>query len=391
MNTHDVQREFQGTFPHRRTNTRFLTVHHAAVTYPQEQGISHVRAAASHHTDVNKWHGIGYHICLAEETRGGPIARYNVSDLDTVRAHVAQRNSEALGICCLTNFSNHPPEQKWIDALAEVLRELKQRYPNAEIVGHRDIARAGNSTQCPGNPWAEWKQALLARVEGGAAPGTSPGSEPAPPQTVGTVTAVSTLLVTPQATPEQCSAYMLSRPTGEYNEHDVREVIVPAYFRVCEQAGINPLLAIAQMIHETGNLTSWWAGRPRRNPAGIGVTGETRSDDPGDPHAWTRNEERDVYAAGISFPTWTDHAIPAHVGRLLAYALPTTAKLTNEQRQLIDLALGLRPLPERLRGCAPTLDGLVGTWAVPGRQMVGEREVTYAEQVADLASRILSR
>jgi hypothetical protein len=391
MNTYDVQHEFQGTFPNRRTTTRFLTVHHAAVFYRQEKGISHVRAAASHHVNVKEWPGIGYHICLAEETKGGPIARYNCSDLDTVRAHVGGRNSEALGICCLTNFSNHPPEQKWIDALAEVLRELKQRYPDAEIVGHRDIARAGNGTECPGNPWTQWKQALLARVEGGAASGASPGSEPAPSQTVGTVTAGSALLVTPEATPEQCSAYMLSRPTGEYNEHDVREVIVPAYFRVCEQAGINPLLAIAQMIHETGNLTSWWAGRPRRNPAGIGVTGETRSDDPGDPHAWAWNEERGVYAAGISFETWTDHAIPAHVGRLLAYTLPSTASLTNEQRRLIAYALGLRPLPEPLRGCAPTLDGLVGTWASPGRQMVEGREVTYAELVADIADRILRR
>ena len=25
------------------------------------------------------------------------------------------------------------------------------------------------------------------------------------------------------------------------------------------------------MAHETGSLTSWWAARPRRNPAGIGV------------------------------------------------------------------------------------------------------------------------
>ena len=388
MNTHNVQGELQGTFPNRRTTTRFLTVHHAAVNYPQENGISQVRAAASHHVNVNEWPGIGYHICLAEDTRGGPIARYECSDLDTVRAHVARRNSEALGVCCLTNFSDHLPEQKWIDALAEVLRELKQRYPDAEIVGHRDIARAGNSTACPGNRWAEWKPMLMARMEGDdRTAADSPVDEAAMHPTA---LANSPLLITPLASPAKCSAYILSRPTGEYNEHDVKEVIVPAYFEVCERAGLNPLLAIAQMIHETGNLTSWWAGRPRRNPAGLGVTGETRSEDPGDSHTWALNEEDGEYRAGLSFPTWEDHAIPAHVGRLLAYATPATAQINSEQRQLIGAALSVRPLPESLRGIAPTLEGLVGTWAVPGRQMVGGREVTYAELVADIANRIAS-
>src|SRR2546430_1484908 len=114
-------------------------------------------------------------------------------------------------------------------------------------------------------------------------------------------TADSPILNSPQATPQQCSHYILSRPHGEYTETDIAGVIVPAYFAVCARAGVDPLLVIAQMIHETGNLCSAWSARPHRNPAGLGVTGE-----PG---------------KGLSFPTWKDDAIPAHVGRLLAYAL----------------------------------------------------------------------
>jgi hypothetical protein len=392
MNTFDVQAEFQGNFRSVRPHTHFIAVHHAAATFSGQQGIDHVRAVARFHVDERKWPGIGYHVCLAEETRGGPIARYNVSDLEAVRAHVFQRNSEAVGVVCLTDFASRVPEQKWVDALVEVLRELKVRYPNAEIMGHRDLALSSAPTACPGGRWADWKSTLLERVAAGTSTDSPSGDDSTPDLPAGgTVTSASTLLVSAQATPEQCSAYILSRPTGEYNEHDVKNVIVPAYFRVCERAAINPLLAIAQMIHETGNLTSWWAGRPRRNPAGIGVTGETRTDDPGDPERWARNDERGVFAAGLSFPTWTDHGIPAQVGRLLAYALPDTASLTADQRQLIAFALTVRPLPDRLRGSAPTLDGLVGTWAVPGRQLVGGREVTYADSIADIARRILSR
>ena len=95
------------------------------------------------------------------------------------------------------------------------------------------------------------------------------------------------------------------------------------------------------MILETGNLSSDWSQPPRRNPAGIGVTGE-----PG---------------AGISFPSWPK-AVEAHVGRLLAYALPA-GRENSAQRRVIEAALAWRPLPDSLRGVAPSLAGLARTWA----------------------------
>ena len=77
--------------------------------------------------------------------------------------------------------------------------------------------------------------------------------------------------------PAQAIAFILSRPHGEYTDQDIIETIVPTYFEVCAPVGIDPLLAIAQMIHETGNLTSFWAARPQRNPSGIGVNGSSSS------------------------------------------------------------------------------------------------------------------
>src|SRR5215213_3634322 len=123
-----------------------------------------------------------------------------------------------------------------------------------------------------------------------------------------------------QGTPEQCSRFMLARQHGEYNENDLVNSIVPAYFSVCASVGMEPVMLLAQMIHETGTLSSWWSQRPRRNPAGIGVTGQKR---PGKPTtgAWQFDEQAGVWKEGVAFASWKDDSTPAHVGRMLAYAL----------------------------------------------------------------------
>lgn len=169
--THNVQAEFQGGYTAKRGQTLYLAVHHAAALYRQPTGIEDVRAVATYHTKTRGWPGIGYHICLAEEINGGRIGRYNVSDLELVRAHVAWQNHIAVGVSCLTNFTGLP-EQKWVDALAEVLAELTRRYPDAIIVGHKEIALGPTQspdhkdyrTACPGPRWVDWKGDLQAQV-----------------------------------------------------------------------------------------------------------------------------------------------------------------------------------------------------------------------------------
>lgn len=155
------------------------------------------------------------------------------------------------------------------------------------------------------------------------------------------VSVESSLLAAPRATLAQAQRYLLSRPHGVYRDDDVRW-IARLYFETAQPVGLDPLVAIAQMAHETDFLASEWSQPPRRNPAGIGVTGQA--------------------GAGIAFPDWRS-AVRAHVGRLLAYALPTGGE-NDAQRALIEEALGWRPLPARYRGCAPTLAGLAGSWAV---------------------------
>jgi hypothetical protein len=134
------------------------------------------------------------------------------------------------------------------------------------------------------------------------------------------------------------------RTTGEYTPADV-DYILGLYVQLGYQAGLDPLIPLCQLSLETGWLTSYWSARPRRNPAGIGVTGA-----PG---------------AGVSFPSW-QHAARAHVGRLLAYALPALdpqGAQTKMQQDLILEALSWRPLAGSKRGTGATLEGLARSWA----------------------------
>ena len=169
------------------------------------------------------------------------------------------------------------------------------------------------------------------------------------------------------------------RWSGAKSAYDLvaTRIITNAYWTQATRVGLDPILAFAQCLHETGNLTSWWCQRPRRNPAGIGVTGQT-SVTPRSPD-WAYNPKDALWHAGLSFASWADDAIPAHLGRLLGYAIHPT-QMTTAQKALFVQATALRPLPNRVLGCAPTRQGLEGTWAVPGDQ--------YADAIARIANRL---
>jgi hypothetical protein len=154
-------------------------------------------------------------------------------------------------------------------------------------------------------------------------------------------------------------------PRAAANGYSYEDVvaIVEAYQRVGNSVGVDWFLAIAQMAHETGYLTSFWSARPQRNPAGLGVDGSSSATNPG--AGWVYNSQRGRWEKGLSFGSWADEAVSAHIGRMLAYALRDD-QATPAQKALIDQALSYRALPSHLRGVAPTIVGLNGRWAVPG-------------------------
>jgi hypothetical protein len=198
----------------------------------------------------------------------------------------------------------------------------------------------------------------------------------------------SPLLVTScDVFPARIAGAICARPHGKYTDHDL-STIVWAYVNQAGVLGLDPYLAIAQMIHETGNLTSFWSARPRRNPAGIGVNGEAHRERPANSAEWAFNTTRGQWERGVSFATWVQDAIPAHLGRLLAYALPLDQG-TGVQRQAIARALSYRPLPDRMRGSAPRLRQLGRVhnptgqgWASPG--------LAYGARIAAVANHLRS-
>lgn len=102
--------------------------------------------------DITKWHkergfkDIGYHYVIY---RDGSI--HIGRSIAKVGAHCVGQNANSIGICyigglakdCKTPKDTRTEEQKM--ALLQLLKELKIKYPQAEIYGHRDFA----NKKCP--------------------------------------------------------------------------------------------------------------------------------------------------------------------------------------------------------------------------------------------------
>lgn len=194
---------------------------------------------------------------------------------------------------------------------------------------------------------------------------------------VGAVPTDAPLLGPSSGTADQAIAYLARRAVG-YTTYDITS-IVSAYQQQGEPVGVDWFLALAQMAHETGSLTSWWSQRPRRNPAGIGVTGRVLPGMPDAPPPGDWAWHNDQWEEGVSFATWADDGILAQLGRLLAYAL-RDEQMTDVQRALSARALSYRAMPASSRGIAPTIVGLNGRWAWPG--------TNYGQMILDLMQRM---
>lgn len=89
---------------------------------------------------------VGYHYVIYTN---GAIATGRAES--EVGAHVAGFNSKSLGVC-LVGTDQFTPEQ-WA-ALADLVRGLQKRYPDARVLGHRDFPQVAKS--CPGFSVADW-------------------------------------------------------------------------------------------------------------------------------------------------------------------------------------------------------------------------------------------
>lgn len=343
-----------------------------------------------HHTDiprVNQWRGLASMVGLREFYIGkgwgaGPHLFLCVGASDSAHdgiwqltplalpgVHAGACNDDHWGMEIVGNYNAAP----WSRPLAELvsgvtLALLRWRgldVTTETVKGHRECMA---NRDCPGRAIdLDTFRAELARR-----------LAPAPPAAA-TITADSPIIAPARCTQAQAAAFILSRPHPHYTSADIRLSILPAYFEVCARVGVDPCVALAQLVHETGNLSSFWSSRPQRNPAGIGVTGQTSKSKPATGTSWAWDGGRRLWAYGLSFPSWASHAIPAHVGRLVAYAVPLFQR-TPAQQALVEQALAYRPLPATVAGVAPTLRGLDGRWAMPG-QGYGAKLATIADAI----------
>ena len=187
------------------------------------------------------------------------------------------------------------------------------------------------------------------------------------------------LIGAPTGTPEQAYRWLLAVPNQPYKDYDIA-AIVNTYVVQGDSVGMDWFLALAQSFHETDHLRSWWAQRPRRNPAGIGVTGAKSFNRPNS-GSWVWNEFTQMWHEGVSFERWDADAVRAHLGRLLAYVFTQTE--TPAQSEMINDALAVRSLPASYRGCATTIIGLNGKWAVPGTTY-GQRIIALRDQMRQM-------
>lgn len=114
--------------------------------------------------DIRRWHkqrgysDVGYHYIVY---RNGQLVQGR--DINVIGAHAAGHNAHSVGICYIGGMSadNSRPEDtrtlRQKARLLSLLVDLRKLYPNARIIGHRDLSedKNGNGIIEP----SEWMKA----------------------------------------------------------------------------------------------------------------------------------------------------------------------------------------------------------------------------------------
>lgn len=110
--------------------------------------------------DIDKWHkrngwaGIGYHRVIR---RDGTVEKGR--HLDFAGAHARPWNYRSVGVCLVGGINaggkahNNFTAKQW-KALRKLIKDLKTLYPDAEIIGHRDVP--GVKKACPSFDVSQW-------------------------------------------------------------------------------------------------------------------------------------------------------------------------------------------------------------------------------------------
>ncbi|MBK1968392.1 N-acetylmuramoyl-L-alanine amidase [Brevundimonas diminuta] len=135
-----------------RAATRYLVVHCSATRAAADIGAAEIR---KWHLQQN-WRDIGYHYVIRRDgtvETGRPLMEPG--------AHVQGHNHHSVGICMVGGLdpkgraeNNFTAEQ--FASLTELLNDLKVRWPDAEVLGHRDLSPdRNNDGKITRNEWVK--------------------------------------------------------------------------------------------------------------------------------------------------------------------------------------------------------------------------------------------
>ena len=123
-------------------NINKIIVHCSATPEGRDVSIDTIR---KWHVEDNGWSDIGYHWVI---TLSGAIEKGRPESRSG--AHAKGHNKNSVGVCYVGGVdSDMNPKDTRTDAQKETLKclleDLRERYPQAEIIGHRDVS----SKDCP--------------------------------------------------------------------------------------------------------------------------------------------------------------------------------------------------------------------------------------------------
>lgn len=143
-----------------KTTRKFIVHHTGEVTDETRDPMELMRAIYYYHTITRGWGDIGYHYVIDKK---GNIYEGRAGGATMVGAHTALHNVGSVGISLMGNFEYETPTDRQLKVLTLVLADHANRFridPTARsfwlgsnsynVSGHKDVARQGYGTACPG-------------------------------------------------------------------------------------------------------------------------------------------------------------------------------------------------------------------------------------------------
>lgn len=131
----------------KRTETKYIIVHHTA-------NCEHftIGEVDDYHTHKGWGSGFGYNFFIQDHKV------FKVKDADSPTANALNHNYDAVAICVDGDFDEQEPDAVTIAELWVLIKYLKIKYPNAQLISHSDV----NETKCCGENLKriihEWKK-----------------------------------------------------------------------------------------------------------------------------------------------------------------------------------------------------------------------------------------